>query len=853
MKKNILFVALLSLMGTICMAQTPVNDRWIESGNASENSELYSTAFPTAAIGYAVGSGGACLKTTNGGTSWSAINLNVPYDLLKITFLDANIGYIAGRAGYDYGKVLKTTDGGETWKEVLHMSGRLNTLFFLDAMRGWIAGYEKIMQTVDGGLTWITHEPSGFNDILSLIFVSPTIGFMTPNNASVGLQITRDGGITWNPTLSMYSNELDYTDINTIYTLKANSPGMVYKTTDQGANWVNVSTGLSGSLQAINFVSSTMGFVWSQDPHFGKIFRTSNAGQQWTLVYHNPLVNIGHVAMAPGGKLFAVGSGGLILSSTDGTQWNEVHKGAIKGTLRRVAFTDDLHGFAVGDQGSMIKTSDAGINWTPVNLGLESNLAGLAFVNEQIGFFAGDNSTFYKTSNGGATWTSANSGLNTPELRQIAAYDAQTVFAGSNNGIYVTKNGGSTWTQTAYKSIAYTLFMIDSDTILAAEIVKFGSSFDGGATWQYRSLSRTFFSMFFTSARKGFIGDSWGRINKTSDGMETWEQKYNCNLAIYDMTFLNDTIGYFVGDNGYIGKTTDGGENWFQVESGTIRNLRSIFFTPDGTGFIVGKDGMILRKAAVDTYTIDFTVFDEGAHAISDATISINNSVYPAGTYRIKGLIAGTYHYKVSRIGFKSVTGSIVIDDDDDAVEIILQAGIDAPVALAATSASASEFTANWEIVSAADYYLLYVSGNNFASHLSGYNGAEVDGLSHTVSGIEAGVEYAYRLKAVSTFAESEYSNSIKVTGTSGIESTLADQMVLYPNPATDIVHIDNGDQVLHTIEILDIYGRLIESRSGIQSVGRVYDIDISGLKPGVYQFRLMAGNSIQVKKIIVR
>lgn len=851
MEKRLPSIALIILLSLPLQSQTAVNDGWVETGSASYNSELFSAAFSTAAIGYAVGSGGACLKTTNGGSSWTAINLNVPYDLLKVAFPDANTGFIGGGYQNNYGKVIKTTDGGTSWQEVLHFEGKLNNMFFLDAQHGWVAGYDQFFSTADGGSTWTTHQLQNFYDVLSIVFLTPSIGFMTPNNASIGVQKTTDGGLTWKATLDQYTNELDFTDVNTIYTLKSNSPGMVYKTTDQGTNWLSVSTGLTGSLKAINFITSSLGFVWSRDPHFGRIFRTTNAGQEWTKTFDDPIVDINEVVAAPGGKIFAVGTGGMILSSNDGNQWNVVHAGPIRGTLRRVAFTGNLNGFAVGNNGSMIKTVDGGINWIPVDVGTRQNLAGLEFVNSQTGFVAGDGSTMYKTVNGGVTWTSVNTGLNTPELRQIAVLDEQNVFAGSNNGIFVTKNGGSSWSQTPYTSIAYTIFLIDPDTLLAAEIQKFSYSYNGGATWNEKSLPRTFFSMYFKSARNGIIGDSWGRVYKTTDGFENKEQKHNCGQAVYDMTFINDTVGYFVADNGYVGKTTDGGESWFQVESNTLRNLKSIFFTPDGTGFIVGKDGLILRKAAVATFSLEFKISDEGGHPLSDAIVSINNSTYPSGVYKIGGLIAGTYRYKISKAGYLSEVGTIEITSDK-MVQIILESGLDAPVALDATAVSNEGFIANWEVVTAADSYLLYVSDDSFDSHLDGYNGLEVPGPSHTLTGLEAGVDYYYRLKSKNESGLSAYSNSILVANVLGVDTREIVPITIYPNPAKDVLRISIDNLSPKKLDLFDSFGRLVISESGFRRAGSGYEVDISRLQSGIYLMRLVAGKKIVVKKVVV-
>ena len=70
-----------------------------------------------------------------------------------------------------------------------------------------------------------------------------------------------------------------------------------------------------------------------------------------------------------------------------------------------VFFTDTLTGFAVGSQGTIIKTSDGGINWTSQFSGTTKGLGSVCFINENIGYCAGHQGTIIKTTDGGLNWT----------------------------------------------------------------------------------------------------------------------------------------------------------------------------------------------------------------------------------------------------------------------------------------------------------------------------------------------------------------------------------------------------------------------------------------------------------------
>ena len=58
---------------------------------------------------------------------------------------------------------------------------------------------------------------------------------------------------------------------------------------------------------------------------------------------------------------------------------------------------------------------------------------------------------------------------------------------------------------------------------------------------------------------------------------------------------VNSSTGYACGDNGVLLLTTNSGETWSTVESGTTKNLYSIFFPTSTVGYAVGASGTVIK------------------------------------------------------------------------------------------------------------------------------------------------------------------------------------------------------------------------------------------------------------------
>jgi hypothetical protein len=102
----------------------------------------------------------------------------------------------------------------------------------------------------------------------------------------------------------------------------------------------------------------------------------------------------------------------------------------------------------VGQNGTVLKTTDSGINWTTQTSGTTNTLFDVHFVDANNGWAIGARNTIIKTTNRGTTWAPQTSGISnsSPTLNAVHFIDANTGWIVANGGIIQkTTNGGANW------------------------------------------------------------------------------------------------------------------------------------------------------------------------------------------------------------------------------------------------------------------------------------------------------------------------------------------------------------------------------------------------------------------------
>jgi hypothetical protein len=230
------------------------------------------------------------------------------------------------------------------------------------------------------------------------------------------------------------------------YFLAVGDSGAVYKVLDgvsqsiSGYAWTSVSTAPSLAYKAaINALSKYIAVGAN-----GAIVSSADL-VAWTAT-SSPVVTTSLNALASNGAaVVAVGDGGTLIYSTDGSTWKSgiVTSGSSSANLYGVAYSPYTTSWvAVGAGGALLTSADA-MNWSVGNSGVTKNLYGVAASAGNVLVAVGDSGTLVTSSAGGA-WTSKTLGTASGTLFAVSTDSAQFLVTGAG-GILFSSLDGTTW------------------------------------------------------------------------------------------------------------------------------------------------------------------------------------------------------------------------------------------------------------------------------------------------------------------------------------------------------------------------------------------------------------------------
>ena len=468
------------------------------------------------------------------------------------------------------GGIYRSIDQGKTWTKV----GFENTIYIF-----------KILQTADG--TILTSATYTSND--------------TQKDKQTGVFISEDDGINWSPT------SITVESIKGIFNPK---PGLVFasgvgtdnfhRSLDHGKTWHKLVYGLPDSIPVSGMVEAkgTL-FASLGDPQDaartkgGGIYKSVDNGLNWvrsdkglsTNTKVSDITRIGNSLFVSTGYPIKIGSRGIFKSDDLGRTWYPTGLNDLQ--LRLIRSTSDKQLVVGSNVSSIFISDDQGKSWLQTGKEIENWTVFQVVENNNYLLSSGE-SGIWRAKIPVRKWEHIKK-----ELGSLVKLSNGDMLLAENGVILKTTDYGDTWEQISNLGTEMTfLYEIDSTLLIAcAQQQGIYYSTNLGRDWQQYHMGEfensQFRSVMKTSNGTLLIGTSGGILRSTDHG-KTWNK---VDDESYIWSFVeSDQIIYAGGYARGVSKSTDDGATWEDFNEG-IKNADQYVTV---TSLLSGSDNSII-------------------------------------------------------------------------------------------------------------------------------------------------------------------------------------------------------------------------------------------------------------------
>jgi len=510
---------------------------------------------------FAMGNFGEFWKTTDGGQSWYAMQIDpvVPTNDVAIDPADPTVMYFAGggmSAGYGVGK---SVDMGESWYFIHNNLDSLGfgsdieidpvdtkIIYFSRVHPRGQGGERSLSRSTDGGASWQDITPPGLGE--------PWI----------------------NKALVMPSN-------HNILFCCTNADG-VLKSTDSGSTWTPCNSGLKVSGIRTIVVDTTTGDLFL-GTYYDGIFKSTDEGTNWiNISYDINLSNCTDIGFSSSSspRVFVTTYTGLFTLETD-TSWSRIEVG-LPFTNKLNALECDMllpdlvylasdHSFSNDSAAGFYLSEDGGASWQFRNQGLPpqtdyQDLAVSYLSNEARRILLASSTGVYYSDDMGLSWQVSSDGLPPGAyfyVLESCSWESSVIAVGDTDGrVFISFDAGAHWAETSPLPISEGPLILDLEfdpfdcnrIYVSNQFEGIYKSTDAGLNWININGNLPWVHSYFDyivisgicinpyDPQNIFVIDATFGVYQTNDGGQNWEP-FNAGL---DTTFWGIAMEFFPGD-----------------------------------------------------------------------------------------------------------------------------------------------------------------------------------------------------------------------------------------------------------------------------------------------------------------
>ncbi len=428
-------------------------------------------------------SGNDVYRSVDNGLLWTPVGAaqgitNTGRTLVSVSVADPNVVYAVQASGSLFGRMYKSTDAGLSFVTTVVGNPASGTNFF---------GYEASGTGTSGQATYdmaMDVSPVNANDV----YIAGIICWRSIN-----------GGTSFSPLTEWFlpnSTGYNHADVHGLYWINSSlyslSDGGIYKSTDNGDNWTDLSTGLgirqfyrmansqtnpnviTGGAQDNGSAARQTSGTWvdwlgadgmeglvSPTNHLnlwgtsqnGSLYRSVNGGNSYSGLGRPSAGNwVTPLCIHPTNETILYGGWtGVYKSTNSGTSWTNIAAGTITSTVTDLAVAPSNPNYIYATVGATLYvTTNDGANWTTRTAPATINDIAVDPLNPDKIWIACNSSSnrVMVSTDAGANFTNISANLPAIVARTVVVDDdnPRTIYVGMNIGVFYKKETDANWT-----------------------------------------------------------------------------------------------------------------------------------------------------------------------------------------------------------------------------------------------------------------------------------------------------------------------------------------------------------------------------------------------------------------------
>jgi photosystem II stability/assembly factor-like uncharacterized protein len=474
----------------------------------------------------------------------------------------------------------QTSTDGATWTAISGAAAGTYTLpaaSLLDNGRWFRAVASNASGSVNSGMALLTVTPAPAAPVFTLSPVSAT--------AAIGGSVTFSASASGQPTPS-YQWQIS---------------------TDGGASFTNINGATAQSYSVGSAASSLDGSRYRAVASNASGNATSSAASLTVMAPPAITLQPASAAWRPGAvpAFFLGGASGTgvtfqwQVSRDQGGHWTNVD-GATSASFVYPAAADasvNSVRFLASNAAGLVSSQAVPLaphHWTPVTATITStHLRAVCWTGPATVVAVGDLGTVVRSTDGGATWSVA-AETRSSNILAMASSGTTVIAVGHNGAVLRSPDSGAHWVRlfTAMPGVPVRGVAFSGDSAIAVgDGGLIQRSTDGGTTWQSVSSDAGTLNLVgvaFNGSGVGLaVGDS-GKVLRTVDAGSSWATVRSGNEFLKDVAFVNAGTAVAIGDGGKVLRSTDAGLSWQAINTGSSLSLVHVAFDAAGNGIATG-------------------------------------------------------------------------------------------------------------------------------------------------------------------------------------------------------------------------------------------------------------------------